>query len=269
MKKYLFVFFALLTLIPVSIFSADSNVFVETVAGSMRVRGEKIGVITTYTGIVNSKNPSVLIDDPLASGLRMELINKGAIVKVFNPAGMEQILNEFIDVKKGKFSTREDIASDAGISYKNFMTNTKGDITNGVQLLEKLLSTNEYSGEVERINDYSNLYKKVLDLWDINKLITVTRINQFSVVVKGYDVETASATLIFQYEIRATKDNWQKINQWKDEWKINGNFGYNIAESADIKYEFSNKRTVELIKRVSEFLKDGSETREIKESKTK
>ena len=39
-------------------------------------------------------------------------------------------------------------------------------------------------------------------------------------------------------------------------WKISGTYGYTIEESSDIKYESSNKRIVEMIKRVSEFLKD-------------
>lgn len=254
MKKILLVLVSILMIIPFGIF-AETSIFVESVAGSMRVRGERIGVITVGIGNTGSKS-AINYDDPLAVGLRMELINKGALVKVMNPAGMEQILAQFIETKKGQFSTKEEIAMDAGLSFKNFMTNTKGDITAGVQLLEKLLDANELSGEADRVSDYAGFYRKVIDLWGIDKLITVSRSNAFTVSVKGYDITSASATLIFQYEVRSNATNWQKITQYKDDWKISGTYGYTVIESADVKYEVSNKRMVEMIKRVSEFLKD-------------
>ena len=106
------------------------------------------------------------------------------------------------------------------------------------------------------MNDYSILYKKFLDLWGINKLITITRMGPFALVVKGYELDSASATLIFQYEVKATSSTWSKIPQWKDEWKLSGSYGYTVEESGDVKYEASFKRTVEIVKRISEFLKD-------------
>jgi hypothetical protein len=257
MKKILIFLFAIMLFMPIGLFAAD-NSFVEMVAGSLKVKGEKVGVITT-TLLSNAYKFGMKVpfsyDDPVANGIKMELINKGASVKILNPAGMEQIIAQFISVKKGQFSTKEDLAAWAGVAFQNGMKNSKADISAGIQLLEKLLDINEFSDEVDRVAYFSQLYTKMINLWGVNKLITVTRVNAFSVIVKGYEMDSASANLVFQYEVRAAADNWTKIPQWKDEWKISGTYGYTVEDTSGIKYESSFKRTVELIKRVSEFLK--------------
>ncbi len=247
----------MLFLLTLNFFAAE-NTFIEMVAGSLKVKGEKVGVLTT-TIFSNNYKPGMKSvtppDDPLANGIKLELINKGASVMILNPPGMEQIVSDFIEIRKGQFSTKEVLASDAATSFSNGMKNAKAEITSGIQLIEKLLDINEFSGEIDRINNYANVYKRIVELWGITKLITVTRINQFSVIVKGYEINSASASLVFQYEVRANKDNWNKIPQWKEEWKISGGFGFTVEDTSGIKYEQSYKRVVELIKRVSEFLK--------------
>ena len=257
MKKTLLFLIVIMLLLPFGIFAAE-NSFIEIVAGSIKIKGEKVGVLTTTllskTYQFGMKIPFVY-DDPLANGIKLELINKGASVKVISPEGMEQIIGKFISVKKNQFSTKEDLASWAGVAFQNGMKNSKADISAGIQLLEKLLDINEFSDEGDRISSYSAFYNKILSLWGITKLITVTRVNSYSVIVKGYELESASANLVFQYEVRATKDNWNKIPQWKEDWKISGTYGYTVEDTAGVKYESSYKRTVELIKRVSEFLK--------------
>jgi hypothetical protein len=257
MKKTLLLMFVILLLVPAGIFAAE-NSFIEMVAGSIKVKGEKVGVLTTtiLSNVYKFGMPvPFTYDDPVANGIKLELINKGASVKVLNPAGMEQIIAQFISVKKGQFSTKEDIASQAGLSFQDGMKNSKADISAGIQLLEKLLDVNEFSDEGDRVSSFSSLYSKIVNLWGVSKIITVTRVNAFSVIVKGYEIDTASATLVFQYEVRASQENWTKIPQWKDEWKISGTYGYTVEDTPGVKYETSFKRTVELIKRISEFLK--------------
>lgn len=237
---------------------AQAN-FTEIVAGSVKIKGEKVGVLSTT--IISSKyKPGMpalkAATDSLTEGLKVELINKGASVMTLSPEGMEQILADFIEMKKGQFSTKEVLASNAGLLMDSGMKNAKAEITTGIQLLEKLLETNEFSGEVARVDNYAQVYRKIIELWGISKLITVTRLNQFSVIVKGYDLTGASAALTFQYEVRATKDSWNKMPQWKEEWKITNGYGFTVEEDmSKTKYEASFKRQVELIKRVAEFLK--------------
>jgi hypothetical protein len=257
MKRILCLLIAFVVVIPFSMSAASGGSYIEMVAGNVKVKGNAVGVLTT-TPLSNIYQIGMKVpftfDDALASGLKLELINKGATVKILNPAGVEQVMAPYVEAFR-QFSAKEQIAIDAANGFKSGMSNSKADISAGIQLLEKLLDSNELSGEIDRVNNYSNFYKKVLDLWGIKKLITVTRINQFSVIVKGYDLDSASATLTFQYEVRGTADTWKKIPQWKDDWKIVGEYGYTVEEPSDIKYEQSYKRTVELIKRVSEFLR--------------
>lgn len=237
-------------------FSA-ANSFIEMVAGKINVKGENVGVITvsplSFLYQVGGKSIKMK-DDPISNALKYELINKGAKVMILDPSGMEQVLSEFVAIRKGKFSTKEVLTASADKALISGMKNTKADISAGINLIDKLLNINELSGESGRIDNYSILYKKVIDLWNISKLITVERKGAFGVIVKGYEINGASAGLVFQYEVRADKDTWANSFPVKfdDNWEKNG---YTVIDDPELKYEQSYKRVLELTKRVSEFLK--------------
>lgn len=253
MKKLVLVLIVVLMLIPFSVF-AKSGSFIELSAGSLKVKGEKVGVLSltplSYIYQLGMKVPAPALGK-IANGLVIELIAKGAKIMELSPHGMEQIIAPFIVVRKGAFSTKEVMSASSDKALLFAMKN-KQDLAGGFSVIEKLMDINELSGELGRIDNYQSVYNRILKLWGVTKLITVQAKGTFGCIVKGYEISGPSAALVFQYEVKGDKDNWSASFpvKFKDNWK-----NFVVNDSSDVKFEQSFKRTVEIVKRISQFLK--------------
>lgn len=256
MKKVLLLGLTLILSFQISVYAASSSGgFLELSAGKIKVKGESIGVIVlsplsfTYdVGVKAIKMP----DSSLSQCIIHELINKGAKVMVMNAPGMEQIISQFISVPiRGKFDTKELISSTADVTLSSILKNAK-DTPDSLALIDKLLSVNELTGENDRVGNYESFYKKVLALWGVKKIITIQSAGAFNCVVKGYEIDGPTSSLVFQYEVRSDLISWAASFPIKfdEKWKSEGYF---VIDNPTAKYEESYKRIIELAKRISEF----------------
>jgi hypothetical protein len=260
MKKIIIIALAVALLVPFTAMAADSS-FTEMVAGSLKVSKQKVGVIQltplSYIYQMGSKVPPPA-RGPLSEAITMELIKKGAQVMELSPAGMEQIVAPFIAIRKGQFSTKEVVAASADKALANGLKNTKGDMTAGFDILAKLMEVNEITGEVGRLDNYESFYKKLISMWGVDRLITIQPGGTFSCLIKGYEIDGPSASLVFMYSVNGDKDNWPQSFPYKyndkrdDQWQRDG---ITIVDPSGVKYESSTKRRVELVKRIAEYLK--------------
>jgi len=262
MKKFL----TLIALLLSVTFMMNSQAFNESVAGSLSVSGQRVGVLIvdlqsyTYPLRWGAKVVSPA-DNYFSIGIKAELINKGASVMVLNPPGMEKQVAPFLAVgKKGQFNGREELANNiTTITQSALGTHSKKVLDSqthpeGMKLVEKLMSATEFSGELDRVDQFTSFYKKVLDLWNINKLITIEVKSRYSYIIRGYDINGASAGLVFQYYLKTDKDMFGKIETSVGSGDVKEN-GFTILDGAKVKPESSDKRIYEVIKRVGSFFK--------------
>lgn len=242
--------------------------FNESVAGNITVQGEKVGVLVvdltshTYPLRLGSKTISPP-DTFFTAGIKAELINKGASVMVLNPPGMEKLLSQFIvvDKKKGQFSSREELAANITTVTKSAMGSHSRKVQDsqthpqGMELVRELMNSTEFSGEIDRITQYTEFYNKFIKLWGVTRLITVEVKGQYNYIVRGYEIDGASAGLVFQYFLKTDKDMFSKIETNIGTADVKDENGFTILDNADVKPESSDKRVYEVIKRVSQFFK--------------
>ncbi|HOV13481.1 MAG TPA: hypothetical protein PK771_04280 [Spirochaetota bacterium] len=224
MKKFL----ALCLFIAIFVFSVSAQSFNESVAGSLKVSGQKVGVLWVdpqsyvYPLMMSSKtvNPP---DNYFTIGIKAQLIKKGASVMVLNPPGMEKIMSPFIDIRGGQFHGKEMIANNLvdvakislGMNGKGVFTYSSTSESNpeGIKLVRELMSSTEFTGEIDRINQFSEFYNKIISLWGVSKLITIESPNKYYYIIRGYELDGASSGLVFQYYMKTTdKDMFKKIS---------------------------------------------------------
>lgn len=267
MKKTLAIV-AMLTVILTLNLTAQS--FNEIAAGQLTVGGEKVGVmwVDPQSYIYPLRWGMKLVSPPdtyFTLGVKAELIKKGASVMVLNPPGMEKVYAPFLVLQKGQFNGKESLAGDVsalakialGANGKGIFnsTETGGAIPEGIAMVKDLMSTTEFSGEIDRLDQFAAFYKKILELWGITKLVTIESGSTRHYVVRGYDIAGASAGLVFQYYLKFDAEYAGKISTKVGSGDVNDGV-YTIIEDAEkIKPESSNKRIYEVIKRVGEYFK--------------
>jgi len=262
----------LFLLIALFVFSVSAQSFNESIAGSLTVKGQKVGVLWVdpqsyvYPLMMSTKtvNPP---DAYFTVGIKAQLIKKGASVMVLNPPGMEKIMSPFVDIRAGQFHGKEMIANNlVDIAKISLGSNGKGIFTysstsesnpEGIKLVRDLMSCTEFTGEIDRIDQFSAFYKRLIELWGITKLITIESPNKYYYIVRGYDIDGVSAGLVFQYYMKTNnKDMFKKISTSsvigsKD--LIEDDF--TIIDDAKVKEEESDKVIYAVIKKVGSYFK--------------
>lgn len=258
MRKILILVLVATVLLPSVVSAQAAASFVESSAGTLTVSGKKVGVLTVDAGSYSWPLTWTLIaaksvvapDNFLSAGIKAEILAKTGKVMVLNPPGMEKIVSPFIVMKNTQMDNQESVAAQVpGIIAK---TTSFG--PEGKEMIQSMFNVTEFSGEVKRIDDYVAVYKKLLGLWGIDRLITIEQPSKFSFIIRGYeiDVTSISATMVYQYYLAADAVAFNtNMKRPANEMK---NPDYNVKEDK-VKAEDSSLNPLAIVKRISDSLK--------------